>query len=56
MYEKETKIIQFYWRAIDEVLDIKRLKKSQGIAIKQDFEYRYEKAKIQLGKTKENSS
>ena len=56
MYEKETKKIQFYWRAKDAVLDKKRLKKSQGIDLKQGFEYRYEKTKIQLGKQKDNSS
>jgi len=57
MYEKEAKIIEFYWRAIDEVLDKnKRLNRLQGIALKQAFEHRYEKAKILFEKQKKVDS
>ncbi len=56
MYEKELQIIEFYWRAIDEVMGKnKKLRRRQGLALKHDFEHRYLKAKELLEKQRNRS-
>jgi hypothetical protein len=56
MYEKEVQVIEFYWRAIDEVMGKnKRLRSQHGLALKQGFEHRYLKAKELLEKQRNRS-
>jgi len=55
MYEQEIKIIEFYWRAIEEVSKKnKSLKAKQAEALKADFEHHYAKAKLLHQKKVEN--
>jgi len=51
MYFKEIEIIEFYWRAVDEVArKNNNLSSQQAKALKKGFEHRYAKAKMLLAK------